>query len=40
MKPRCEWKMYLDAHTGKLLYRTNLLRTANGRAGSSIPIRS
>ena len=30
MKPRCEWKMYLDAHTGKLLYRTNLLRTATG----------
>jgi hypothetical protein len=29
-KPRCEWKMYLDAFTGEVLYRTNLLRTANG----------
>jgi Zn-dependent metalloprotease len=30
-KPRHAWKMYLDAFTGKLLYKANLLRTATGQ---------
>ena len=29
--PRREWKMYVDARSGQVMYRTNLLRTANGQ---------